>query len=64
MIKKLQAKLVLLSMAALLMILTLVIAGINIVNYRGVVQDADKILDILSENQGSFPEMKGEQRPG
>lgn len=40
MIKKLQAKLVLLSMAALLMILTLVIAGINIVNYRGVVQDA------------------------
>ena len=64
MIKKLQAKLVLLSMAALLMILTLVITGINIVNYRGVVQDADKILDILSENQGSFPEMKGEQRPG
>ena len=58
MIKKLQIKFILLSMTALLLVLTIIIAGINIVNYNGVAEDADDVLAILSENKGSFPSIK------
>lgn len=64
MIKKLQFKLILASMSALLAVLALIVAGINIVNYCSVIREADELLQILSENKGSFPEKFGDKRPG
>ena len=64
MIKKLRFKFILLSMAALFLVLSLIIAGINVVNYRGVVREADALLDILSENRGSFPRGPGDGKGG
>lgn len=55
MIKKLQIKFILLSMTVLLIVLAVIISAINIVNYRGVVREADSILSVLSENKGTFP---------
>lgn len=55
MIKKLQRKFILLSMSALLLVLTVIIAGINIVNYNAVTKEADKLLSIITENKGDFP---------
>lgn len=55
MIKKLQQKFILLSMSALLFVLVVIIAGINIVNYRSVTQEADELLSIITENKGEFP---------
>lgn len=55
MIKKLQRKFILLSMSALLFVLTIIITGINIVNYQSVTQEADELLSIITENKGEFP---------
>lgn len=55
MIKKLQKKFILLSMSALLFVLVVIISGINIVNYHAVVQDADMLLSVITENKGVFP---------
>ena len=55
MIKKLQRKFILLSMSALLLVLTVIITGINIVNYNAVTKEADKLLSIITENKGEFP---------
>lgn len=60
MIKKLRFKFVLLSMSALLLVLAAIIAGINLVNYRSILEDVDEILEILSENRGTFPDEPGE----
>lgn len=68
MIKKLRIKFVLLSMTAFAVVLMVIIAGINIVNFNGVVREADELLDILSENKGmfpgDFPEPGGQFPPG
>lgn len=55
MIKTLQRKFILLSMSALLFVLTVIIGGINIVNYNAVTQEADSLLSFISENKGEFP---------
>ena len=59
MIKKLQRKFILLCMSALLFVLVIIIGGINIVNYTAVTNDADKLLNIISDNQGMFPQEPG-----
>ncbi len=56
MIRKLQRKFVLGSMAVLLAVLTVIIGAVNIVNYVSVVQDADELLAVLSANRGRFPD--------
>ena len=55
MIKKLQWKFILLSMWALLFVLVVIIAGINIVNYNAVTQEADIILSLMTEDNDEFP---------
>ena len=55
MIKKLQRKFILLFMSAFLLVLTIIITGINIVNYHAVVQEADMLLSIMTGNKGEFP---------
>ncbi|MBO4688613.1 MAG: HAMP domain-containing histidine kinase [Clostridiales bacterium] len=56
MIRKLRIRLILISMAAVLLVLIILIGGINISNYRQVVSESDEILDILMENGGVFGE--------
>lgn len=55
MIKKLQRKFILLSMSAFLLVLTVIITGINVVNYNAVVQEADSLLSVITDNKGDFP---------
>lgn len=50
-------------MLSMLLVLTIIIGSINILNYRQVVQDADNILYILSENNGSFPKYEPRRNP-
>lgn len=57
MIKKLKIKVITLAMTAVTVLLALVVAGMNIINYNVVVAEADSTLQILSINRGSFPDM-------
>ncbi len=61
MIRKLQNKFIVISMLSMLLVLTVIIGSINIINYRQLIEDADHILHILSENDGEFP--KDRPRP-
>lgn len=66
MIKKLQLRFILLAMSALFIVLFVIITGINIMNYHEVIDKADELLSILSENNGTFPlthEGKGKRLP-
>lgn len=55
MIKKLQRRFILLSMSAFLLVLTVIITGINMVNYNAVVREADSLLSIMTKNKHDFP---------
>lgn len=55
MIKSLQIKFVIVALVSMLAVLTLIIAGINIVNYNSTIGSADEILTLLSEHRGRFP---------
>lgn len=55
MIRKLRIKLILASMLSLLLVLTVIFGVVGALNYRKIVSDADSILGILQENDGSFP---------
>ena len=50
MIKKLKKKFIALSMISLTLLLTVIVAGMNIINYSKVVSDADARLDVLEQN--------------
>lgn len=56
MIRRLQMKLIRITMISLAMVLGVVIAAANLLNYRELITDADLTLSILAENQGTFPE--------
>lgn len=55
MIQKLKIKFVCLAMAALLVLLGAVVAGMNLINYASIVAEADETLEMLSQNKGAFP---------
>lgn len=55
MIGKLRIKLILASMLSLLLVLIVIFGAAGILNYKKIVTDADSILEILEENDGSFP---------
>lgn len=59
MIRKLRIKLIIASMVSLFTVLLIVMGTISLLNYRGVIEDADQILGILAENDGSFPDIPG-----
>ncbi len=58
MIHKLKLKFVLLSMTTLFVLLTVIVAGMNIINYNSVIDEADSILSVLSQNRGMFPDFE------
>ena len=55
MIRKLRRKFIIAAIIAVIIVLLILIGAINILNYRGLVTEADRTLQILSDNDGSFP---------
>ena len=55
MIRKLRNKLIIASMLSLLIVLTVIFSTVGVLNYRKIINDADGIVAILEENDGSFP---------
>ncbi len=60
MIRKLKIKFILLSMTTLVILLTVILAGMSLLNYNSVIETADKTLSYLSQNKGTFPEIGGQ----
>lgn len=50
MIKKLKIRFIVLAMVSLTVLLSLIVAGMNIANYRNVVNNADQRIEVLEEN--------------
>lgn len=63
MIQRLRKKFTLLSMAAFFVVLAVIVSCINVVNYIQTVNQADELLDILSDNKGVFPPPVKEKAP-
>lgn len=55
MIRKLKIKFIILAMTAVCLLLGIVVTGMNLINYSTVVAEADTTLELLSQNEGSFP---------
>ncbi len=62
MIKKLRIKLIAASMVSLFLVLFVIGGIVGILNYKKIVEDADRILEILEENAGDFPKMFSGER--
>lgn len=60
MILKLRKKFILIAMLSTLIVLSIIIGTLNIVNYMNMVNDVDAILDVLAENNASFPDISKE----
>ncbi len=56
MIRTLRIKLVTASMLSLLLVLSAILGCAAVLNYQKVVSEADSILSVLSENNGTFPD--------
>jgi len=54
MIGKLKRRFIILAMAALVILLAVIVAGMNIINYEKVVSDADKRIEVIEENYNRF----------
>lgn len=64
MIRKLQRKFVIITMASLLLVMTLIIGSINAINFYQINHRIDGILQMLTDNDGRFPKFeKGGGRP-
>lgn len=57
MIEKLRHKFILITMAALLVVLSIVVVLLNGVNLYRIDQRAEALLEVLAENSGNFPEV-------
>ena len=56
MIQKLRVKFITASMLSLALVLLVILGGVNAMSYQKVVRDADRILALLSESRGGFPQ--------
>ncbi|MBQ3161285.1 MAG: GHKL domain-containing protein [Oscillospiraceae bacterium] len=64
MIKRLKLKFIVLAVISIFVLLSAIVAGMNIINYNSVVLEADEILAFLSENNGAFPDRGGKPAHG
>ncbi len=55
MIRALRIKFIVATMLSLAAVLLVILGGVNVMSYRKVVEDANRILEVLSENRGAFP---------
>lgn len=62
MIQKIRIRFIAVAMAALFVLLAVIITGMNIVNYKSIVRDADTKLEMLTQNKGRFPEFGSDKR--
>lgn len=60
MITKLKKKFIALAMASLIVLLAVIVAGMNIINYNSVCADADETLQALADNKGRLPLIFGD----
>ncbi|MGI6117322.1 MAG: sensor histidine kinase [Bilifractor sp.] len=56
MLKKLRLRFILSAMISFLAVLLIIIGVINILDYRNVIRQADRTLQMLAENDGNFPD--------
>ena len=65
MIRKLRKKFIAAALAAVFLVLIVLIGAINALSYRSLVTDADDTLQILADNNGSFPRQmfRAQDRP-
>ena len=56
MIQKIKIRFISLAMAALFVLLTVIVTGMNAINFNAISENADKKLELLSGNRGTFPE--------
>jgi len=56
MIRKLRIKFIAIVMASLILILSAIMVGINLINYSQVSRSADQMIDIIVDNNGKLPE--------
>lgn len=54
MINRLKKRFIILAMAALAILLAVIVAGMNIINYEKVVSDADERIEVIEENYGKI----------
>ena len=59
MISKLKRRFIILAMAALAILLAVIVAGMNIINYEKVVSDADERIEVIEENYDRFLNVPG-----
>ena len=57
MIRTLRTRLVAAAMASLGVVLTVILGLVLLSSYQNIVSDADRILNLLGENQGEFPQL-------
>lgn len=55
MLQKLRLKFIALSMGILLLVLTIIMGGVNLLNYQHIISSTDHVLEILLSNDGAFP---------
>lgn len=55
MMRALRRKLIVATMLSLTVVLTVILGGVNLMSRQKIVAEADAILTVLAENQGSFP---------
>ncbi len=63
MIRKLRVKFILTAMLSVFAVLFSIMGIINFLNYRNVVKEADKVLSVLKENDGTFPKGSSSAKP-
>jgi signal transduction histidine kinase len=64
MIKKLKRRFIALAMASLVVLMTVIVAGMNIIDYNTVIREADDKLTALSVNGGMLPFMQNDSFGG
>lgn len=64
MIKGLRIKFIVLSMVAVIILLGIIVAGMNLFNYRAVLTEAEETLQILAQNKGTFSGFRPDEAQG
>ena len=63
-IRKLRWKFVLIAAVSILLVELIIISAINIINYVEVEKQNDEVMQMLTDNNGTFPDHKPEDDPG
>ncbi len=56
MIRQLRKQFIIVAMCSMLAVLAVIVGSLNAASYLGIVRRADRILNMLAENEGRFPE--------